>query len=195
MKLVVIGDGTVGKTCMIMCFAQDSFPTTYVPTVFDAHHGFSKFNGREIMLDVWDTAGQEDLKRLRPLCYPGSDIFLVCFSLVDKESFKSACSNWIEELQELGPSNCPRLLVGTKADLRAEFEADGKAGQCISTREGTKARDLCNFQGYIECSAKTGFNLSKVFYVAQKVHFGLKEMRDNGAPKLLRSNRTSIKAT
>ena len=57
-KIVVVGDGAVGKTCMIMCYSKDTFPVAYVPTVFDAHEGKSKYEGKEVALDVWDTAGQ-----------------------------------------------------------------------------------------------------------------------------------------
>ena len=57
-KIVVVGDGAVGKTCMVMCYSQDTFPTAYVPTVFDAHEGKSKYDGKDVALDVWDTAGQ-----------------------------------------------------------------------------------------------------------------------------------------
>ena len=54
---MVVGDGAVGKTCMIMCYSKDVFPAGYVPTVFDAHEGISKFKDREVLLDIWDTAG------------------------------------------------------------------------------------------------------------------------------------------
>lgn len=123
-KIVVVGDGAVGKTCMIMCYSQDIFPTAYVPTVFDAHQGTSRYDGREVALDIWDTAGQQDLARMRPLAYPNTHCFIVSFSLVDKVSFQNACSVWKNELENLGPSHCPRLLVGLKADLREEYAND-----------------------------------------------------------------------
>ena len=56
-KIVVVGDGAVGKTCMIMCYSKDVFPETYVPTVFDAHKGFAHYQDQEVQLDIWDTAG------------------------------------------------------------------------------------------------------------------------------------------
>ena len=109
---------------MIICYTSDEFPEGYTPTVFDAHKGHMDFNGREVALHVWDTAGQEDLARLRPLAYPNANCFLVCFSLVDRESLKSACNQWRNELITLGPSNCPKILVGLKADLREEYMKD-----------------------------------------------------------------------
>ena len=91
-KIVVVGDGAVGKTCMIICYISDEFPTTYTPNVFDSLKGHMNYDWNEISLHVWDTAGQEDLARLRPLAYPNANCFLVCFSLVDRESLKNACS-------------------------------------------------------------------------------------------------------
>ena len=98
-KIVVIGDGSVGKTSMIMCYAHDKFPDSHIPTVFDNHKGITKFNNEEVLLDIWDTAGQKDLGRLRPCVYPGTNIFCVCFSLVDRYSFENACKDWISELR------------------------------------------------------------------------------------------------
>ena len=136
-KFVVVGDGAVGKTCMIMCYSKETFPTAYVPTLFDAHEGVSNYEGTQVKLDIWDTAGQQDLARMRPLSYPGTNCFVVCFSLVDRESFKNAQTIWRTELENLGPTGCPKLLVGLKADLRNEFmEDETKIDMCISTEEG-----------------------------------------------------------
>ena len=82
-KIVVVGEGAVGKTCMVSCYVNDEFPSQYVPTVFDAHKGNMEYGDKEVLLHLWDTAGQDDLARLRPLAYPKTDVFLVCFSLVD----------------------------------------------------------------------------------------------------------------
>ena len=57
-KVVVVGDGAVGKTCMVICYTTDDVPEGYTPTVFDAHKGNMSFQGREVQLHVWDTAGQ-----------------------------------------------------------------------------------------------------------------------------------------
>ncbi len=145
-KVVVVGDGAVGKTCMIICYTKDEFPETYTPTVFDAHKGNMDYNGKEVSLHVWDTAGQEDLARLRPLAYPNANCFLVCFSLVDRESLKSAYTNWRNELITLGPGNCPKILVGLKSDLREEFMKDeSKRAQCVTREEGMKAKEDYTF--------------------------------------------------
>ena len=83
-KIVVVGDGDVGKTCAILCYAGESFPTNYFPTVYDVHKGVIPHkSGREVELFIHDTAGQDDLARLRPLAYNDCDVFVVCFAVND----------------------------------------------------------------------------------------------------------------
>ena len=185
-KVVAVGDGAVGKTCMIICYTQDEndedendgFPEGYIPTVFDAYKGNMNYDGRDVTLHVWDTAGQEDLSRLRPLAYPNANCFLVCFSLVDRDSLKNACNTWRNEVITLGPSYCPKILVGLKSDLREVYlNNDDKKGSCISTEEGQKAKEEYNFQSYIECSAKTRVKLTQVFFKAVQTHFQLMEVK------------------
>ena len=79
-KLVIVGDGACGKTCLLIVFSKDQFPEVYVPTVFDSYSATVMTGGRPVNLGLWDTAGQEDYDRLRPLSYPQTDVFLICFS-------------------------------------------------------------------------------------------------------------------
>merc|ERR1719436_1684089 len=76
-------------------------------------------DGKPINLGLWDTAGQEDYDRLRPLSYPQTDVFLVCFSVISMNSYENVKSKWVPEIQHHAPG-VPLLLVGTKSDLRKD---------------------------------------------------------------------------
>ena len=120
-KLVFIGDTAVGKTSVIMTWTQERFPVGYEPTVFDTYYGTKNYAGKEVKLQIWDTAGHDDLGRLRPIAFVNTDCFLICFSLIDRNSLKRACSKWVAEVKATA-KNCPIVLVGTKLDLREERE-------------------------------------------------------------------------
>ena len=116
-KFVAVGDGSVGKSCLLISYSTNSFPCDYVPTVFDSYAVNVMAGGRPNTLTLWDTAGQEEFDRLRPLSYPGTDVVLVCFSLCSPASFSNVRTKWGPEIAHHCPG-VPIILVGTKADQR-----------------------------------------------------------------------------
>eukprot|EP01129_Flabellula_baltica_P002290 TRINITY_DN12110_c0_g1_i1.p2 TRINITY_DN12110_c0_g1~~TRINITY_DN12110_c0_g1_i1.p2 ORF type:complete len:196 (+),score=29.67 TRINITY_DN12110_c0_g1_i1:1-588(+) len=174
-KCVVVGDGAVGKTCMLMSYATNEFPGKYVPTVFDNYAMDIQYEGRQLKLNLWDTAGQEDYNRLRPLSYPHTDIFLVCFSVVSPASYENVMGNWYPELLHHSPQT-PKILVGTQVDLREdervnqELSARGKSP--LSYDDGLKLMQDIEAKRYMECSALTQVGLKAVFDMAVKVVLG-----------------------
>lgn len=165
-KCVVVGDGAVGKTCLLISYTTNAFPSEYIPTVFDNYSANVMVDGRTINLGLWDTAGQEDYDRLRPLSYPQTDVFLICFSVVSPPSFENARAKWSPEVSHHCP-NAPKLLVGTKTDLRNDADTiarlKDKRLNPISPDQGKKLAADIGARGYIECSAYTQDGLKDVF--------------------------------
>jgi len=171
-KLVVVGDGTVGKTCLLIAYTTNSFPEEYVPTVFDNYSANVMVDGKTVSLGLWDTAGQEDYDRLRPLSYPSTDIFLICFSLVNPSSFTNVKTKWHPEVSH----HCPDarvMLVGTKSDLKDNREVLDKLAQNgqapITQQQAEQMAKEIKAVGYLECSSLTQKGLKTVFDEAIKV--------------------------
>jgi len=121
---MVIGDAGVGKTCLLISYTTNSFPTTYTPTVFDNYTANAIVDGQAVNLGLWDTAGSDEFDGLRPLSYSGTDVFLICFDLTDEVSLNNIKFKWLEEIRkEEGLEDIPVIIVGTKLDLRDDAEA------------------------------------------------------------------------
>ena len=100
LKCVVVGDGAVGKTSMLLCYTTNTFPTDHMPTIFDNYSkNVTMRDGRVVNLGLWDTAGQDEYADFRPLSYSAADCFIVAFSLCDRESFRNVEQKWLNELR------------------------------------------------------------------------------------------------
>ncbi|VEL32280.1 unnamed protein product, partial [Protopolystoma xenopodis] len=121
-KLVIVGDGACGKTCLLIVFSKDQFPEVYVPTVFENYVADIEVDSKQVELALWDTAGQEDYDRLRPLSYPDTDVILMCFSIDSTDSLENIVEKWHPEVKHFCP-NVPIILVGNKRDLRNDERA------------------------------------------------------------------------
>ena len=128
-KCVVVGDGAVGKTSMLLCYTTNTFPTDHMPTIFDNYSkNVTLADGRVVNLGLWDTAGQDEYADFRPLSYSAADCFVVAFSLIDRRSFKNVELKWLSELRSKAPKT-PIVLIGTKLDLRdSASSANGGGG-------------------------------------------------------------------
>jgi len=186
-KLMVVGDGSVGKTCLLISYTTNSFPGEYVPTVFDNYSANAIVEGNAVNLGLWDTAGSSEYDALRPLSYPGTDVFLLCFSLFSPESYDHILKKWYPEVQEHAP-DVPIILVGTKLDLRTKSEAIQSLKETnqspITTEQGEELARKVGAKRYLECSALTQENLSKVFEDAVKVVLFPQQEEPHSEPNL-----------
>lgn len=180
-KLVIVGDGACGKTCLLIVFSKGTFPEVYVPTVFENYVADVEVDGRKVELALWDTAGQEDYDRLRPLSYPDSNVILICFSVDSPDSLENVLEKWISEVLHFC-QGVPIILVGLKVDLRNDPETNEalrKQGQQpVSSSEGQAVATKIGAQIYLECSARTGDGVREVFEAATRASLRTKEKKE-----------------
>jgi len=163
-KLVVVGDGACGKTCLLIVKAQGTFPKEYVPTVFENHVTYVQLPEAKVELALWDTAGQEDYAHIRPLSYDAAHVFLICCSVDNKDSFDNIKEKWVPEIKETNPK-CPFFIVGCKGDMRA----DGGATYSLEDANGlASSLGAC---GYLECRARGNVGVDEVFLEATKIAY------------------------
>lgn len=181
-KLVIVGDGACGKTCLLIVFSKDQFPEVYVPTVFENYVADIEVDGKQVELALWDTAGQEDYDRLRPLSYPDTDVILMCFSIDSPDSLENIPEKWTPEVKHFCP-NVPIILVGNKKDLRfdenTKFELYKMKQEPVKLEQGRDMADKINAFEYLECSAKSKTGVRLVFETATRAALQVKKKKKN----------------
>ncbi|KAE8362370.1 P-loop containing nucleoside triphosphate hydrolase protein [Aspergillus caelatus] len=169
-KFVVVGDGGCGKTCLLISYSQGYFPEKYVPTVFENYitQTIHRASGKTVELALWDTAGQEEYDRLRPLSYPETDLLFVCFAIDCPASLENVMDKWYPEVLHFCPTT-PIILVGLKSDLRNKrtcIELLKTQGLTPVTPEQGQAVARRMNASYIECSSKEMRGVDGVFEMA-----------------------------
>ncbi|KAK2763299.1 Rho GTPase [Arachnomyces sp. PD_36] len=178
-KFVVVGDGGCGKTCLLISYSQGYFPEKYVPTVFENYITQTTHapTGKVVELALWDTAGQEEYDRLRPLSYPETDLLFVCFAIDCPVSLENVIDKWYPEVLHFCPTT-PLILVGLKSDLRTK-------STCIELLKSQGLTPVTPEQGqavaqqmgaiYVECSSKEMRGVDGVFQLAVNTAVGAEQ--------------------
>lgn len=165
-KCVFIGDGAIGKTSLIISYTTNGYPDEYVPTAIDTYHAVVHVDGQPLTLELCDTPGQDDFDTLRPLVYPDTDVFLLCFSVALPSSFHNVREKWIQELKSFS-KKVPVVLVGTQSDLREDaktlVQLRSTKEQPVQEHEARKLAHSLGCETYVECSSLTQRNLKDVF--------------------------------
>ncbi|KAK4053664.1 RHO4 protein [Microbotryomycetes sp. JL201] len=172
-KLVCTGDGGVGKTCLLMVYSKRQFPKEYVPTVFETYVIQKPWNGKLIEFALWDTAGQEDYDRLRPLSYPEASVLLICFAVdfpISLENVEDKASTLrIAHKVSHFCEGVPIILVATKIDLRTDSRAidllKAQGRHPVTYEEGLAVARKIGAR-YAEVSAMQGRGVDEVFELA-----------------------------
>jgi len=194
-KCVIVGDGAIGKTTLLVSYTTDSFTDEYIPTVFDNMAAALLVDGKPVSLGLYDTAGQEDYDKLRPLSYPQTDVFVLGYSVVSPPSFQNLKSKWIPEIQHYCP-NVPIVLVGTKVDLREDPQALERLAERklvpVSSEQGSELAKEIGAAKFVECSAKSQFNVRAVFEEAARIAIAPKPTSKKASSRKMAFSRCNI---
>lgn len=159
LKAVIVGDTAVGKTSTgIRLYTNQPPPEEAIPTVFDNYEIDLQHRQNTVHLSLWDTAGEEDYDRLRPLSYPQTNFFIVMLSVISPSSLDNVSAKWLPEIAHHVP-NAPVMIVGNKIDLRHTYQTQGLPQPMM--RNYIERELPTNFSGvriidYMETSARTG---------------------------------------
>lgn len=155
LKICTVGDGSVGKTSMVLQFCEHKFQEHYIMTIgsnFAIKEITIPENKLSVKLQIWDLAGQQHFSFVRPPFYRGSSGVIYVFDLTRRESFENL-KDWKKEVEQVIP-NKPFVIVGNKVDLIDERVVSKKEGEELAASYGAS---------YFETSAKTGEHLDEVF--------------------------------
>ncbi|XP_060795260.1 rho-related GTP-binding protein RhoN-like [Neoarius graeffei] len=156
-KIVVVGDSRCGKTALLHVFAKDSYPDSYVPTVFENYTASFEIDKRRIELNMWDTSGSPYYDNVRPLAYPDSDAVLICFDISRPETLDNVLKKWQGETQEYCP-NAKVVLVGCKLDMRTDLNTLRELSKLrlipVTHEQGSSLARQIGAVAYAECTSK-----------------------------------------
>jgi len=153
-KLLLIGDSGVGKSCLLLRFADHTYTESYISTIgVDFKIRTIDLDGKTIKLQIWDTAGQERFRTITSSYYRGAHGIIVVYDVTDAESFSNV-KQWLNEIDRYASENVNKLLVGNKCDLKTKKVVDFETAKDFA--------DKLNIQ-FLETSAKAATNVEKAF--------------------------------
>lgn len=153
-KFLIIGDSNVGKSCLLMRFADDNFTDTYISTIgIDFSVRTIEHKKQVIKLQIWDCAGQERFRSIVASYYKGAHGVILAYSVADRNSFDNI-KNWYADCKRYCNDNVNFIIVGTKKDLDKNRKVLYSEGEELAQNLGVK---------FMETSAKLNINVDKIF--------------------------------
>jgi len=153
-KLLLIGDSGVGKSCLLLRFSEDSFTPSFITTIgIDFKIRTVEIDGKKIKLQIWDTAGQERFRTITTAYYRGAMGILLVYDVTDEKSFLSI-RNWIANIDQFAQEGVNRILIGNKSDMTSKRVIDFAAGKALADEYGIR---------FLETSAKNSTNVDEAF--------------------------------
>ncbi|KAJ0963577.1 hypothetical protein J5N97_028699 [Dioscorea zingiberensis] len=186
-KLLLIGDSGVGKSCLLLRFSDDTFTTSFITTIgIDFKIRNIELDGKRIKLQIWDTAGQERFRTITTAYYRGAMGILLVYDVTDESSFNNI-RNWIRNIEQHASDNVNKILVGNKADMDESKRAvPTSKGQMLADEYGIK---------FFETSAKTNFNVEQVFFsIARDIKQRLVESETKAEPQTIKISKPDATA-
>jgi len=158
-KLLLIGDSGVGKSCLLLRFSDDSFTTSFITTIgIDFKIKTIELDGKRIKLQIWDTAGQERFRTITTAYYRGAMGILLVYDVTDDQSFQNI-RNWIRNIEQHAADNVDKVLIGNKCDMIKDRVVETSRGQGLASEYGIK---------FFETSAKANINVTEAFTAIAK---------------------------
>jgi Ras-related protein Rab-1A len=158
-KLVLIGDSGVGKSCLLLRFADDNFTDSYISTIgVDFRFRTVTIDKKTVKLQIWDTAGQERFRTITSAYYRGADGIIMVYDVTSQESFDHV-EEWLSEVDRYANENTSKLLIGNKADLIDEKQVQEEVAQRFADKLGIP---------FLETSAKAATNVEAAFLTMAK---------------------------
>ncbi|GBG29832.1 Ras-related protein Rab-1A [Hondaea fermentalgiana] len=155
-KLLLIGDSGVGKSCLLLRFADDTYTESYISTIgVDFKIRTIEMDGKTIKLQIWDTAGQERFRTITSSYYRGAHGIIIVYDVTDQESFDNV-KTWLQEIDRYAAEKVNTLLVGNKSDLTNK--------RVVSYEAAKEFADSVEME-FLETSAKNSTNVEKAFMV------------------------------
>lgn len=159
-KLLLIGDSGVGKSCLLLRFSEDSFTSSFITTIgIDFKIKKIHLDGKWVKLQIWDTAGQERFRTITSAYYRGAMGILLVYDVTDEASFNNI-RNWMRNITQHASGNVNKILVGNKSDMAEEKRA-------VPYSRGQALADENNIP-FFETSAKDNSNVEEVFTAIAK---------------------------